>query len=757
MAKLVLEKRKSSSNHIYKLYSNHQLFITSYTMSGEENQLNGSISPNAGIIPRVLNKLFTELKRKEKETEYSDYVVKCSFLELYNEELRDLLAEDLPKNNDSRRKILRPNLRIFEENSVPKTNTNTRSIRKFGTRPSVKKSVTSKNNNKTAPDSGATTGGNIIINGLKERFITSTSEALQVFQRGIKRRHVAATKMNDFSSRSHTIFTITLYVKANKQSNIIPESANEELYRFAKLNLVDLAGSENVKTSGAINKRAKEAGMINQSLLTLGKVINLLSNIEESRNSNDDSNKENESAAKMHHIPYRESKLTRILQDSLGGKTRTTIIVAISPARLNLEETISTLEYAIRAKSIQNKPQYNSQVMKNVLLKEMALEITKTMKNYDAMRQNNGIVLHEDNYKELMSDYEIRGSKVEELSQRLEMQDLKIESMTQAVESREQQIVQLKEEMGDIISQERKIAEEFSGHVDELIKQQYFMLQSLRGAIDESIKNVNAIETPTRTKLGEVIKKILDDTQGKVSSDLLSIVDKELSSKLTIQLSKQSELLKHMEVGINSVVKSMSGTRVDLMKFAQDEAKDREKEREALLKQVTHIIKEHDAKSNARITEKLSVYGNQIDSQGETLQQCSAKQMNLVRDNLQANQRELDDIVTKLGQCDDDNTSGKNSIEMADYGTGVTDRIVSEVVKFSMDELDKVRQIINADIEDPQTDTESSPYSQRIQELNIKSAASPVKTSKLGKRPRSPSMSLESDSQIPRAVKVKFN
>src|SRR6202000_1978637 len=114
--------------------------------------------------------------------------------------------------------------------------------------------------------------------------------------------------------------------------------SGEDYVSAGKLNLVDLAGSENIQRSGAENKRAAEAGLINKSLLTLGRVINAL-------------------VDKSMHIPYRESKLTRLLQDSLGGRTKTCIIATLSPAKINLEETMSTLDYAAGAKNIQNKPQ----------------------------------------------------------------------------------------------------------------------------------------------------------------------------------------------------------------------------------------------------------------------------------------------------------------------------------------------------------------------------------------------------------------
>ena len=151
-------------------------------------------------------------------------------------------------------------------------------------------------------------------------------------------------------SRSHTVFTITVHLKETTEG--------EDMLRVGKLNLVDLAGSESIGRSGAENKRAREAGMINQSLLTLGRVINAL--VERSQ-----------------HIPYRESKLTRLLQDSLGGKTKTCIIATVSPAKINIDETLSTLDYANKAKSIHNKPQVNQMMTKKALIKEYVTEIER--------------------------------------------------------------------------------------------------------------------------------------------------------------------------------------------------------------------------------------------------------------------------------------------------------------------------------------------------------------------------------------------
>ena len=260
-----------------------------YTMSGDMNETFGMLSDAAGIIPRALHSLFNKLEIDDAEAS-----VKCSFIELYNEELRDLIS---PDENAK--------LKIYDDN-------------------------TKKGHSST------------IVQGMEESHIKSAIDGIKLLQDGSHKRQVAATKCNDLSSRSHTVFTVTAYIKRTGDNG-------EDYISAGKLNLVDLAGSENIQRSGAENKRAAEAGLINKSLLTLGRVINAL-------------------VDRGSHIPYRESKLTRLLQDSLGGRTKTCIIATVSPAKSNLEETISTLDYAFRAKNIRNKPQVNQMINKKTLL-----------------------------------------------------------------------------------------------------------------------------------------------------------------------------------------------------------------------------------------------------------------------------------------------------------------------------------------------------------------------------------------------------
>lgn len=179
-----------------------------------------------------------------------------------------------------------------------------------------------------------------------------------------------------FSSRSHTIFTITVHVKETSVTG------GEDMMRIGKFNLVDLAGSEAIGRSGATDKRAREAGMINQSLLTLGRVISAL-------------------VEKDSRIPYRDSKLTRLLQDSLGGRTKTCIVATVSPTRSNMEETLSTLDYAIRAKSIRNRPEINAHLTKAGLLKEYMGDIDRLKGELMAARDKNGVYIPEEQWKEM--------------------------------------------------------------------------------------------------------------------------------------------------------------------------------------------------------------------------------------------------------------------------------------------------------------------------------------------------------------------
>lgn len=280
-----------------------------HTMEGQRTDAAVDISDkrlpeNAGMIPRAVEQVFGHLRSITAE-----YSVNVSHLELYNEQLTDLLR---PKNGGK-------NLRMYNDNSK-----------------------------------------GVVVDGLEEFVVKSEEEIFQFLDKSVLRRKTAGTRMNRVSSRFHSVFTITIHTKESRADG-------SELLKADKLNLVDLAGSENVRRSGALAKRAREAGNINQSLSTLGRVISAL-------------------VEKHPHIPYRDSKLTRLLQESLGGKNKTCIIATATLGSSSFEETKSTLDYAHRARSIKNRPTANQKI---VLMKEFTDENSKLKRELEQAADEN--------------------------------------------------------------------------------------------------------------------------------------------------------------------------------------------------------------------------------------------------------------------------------------------------------------------------------------------------------------------------------
>ncbi|KAL9275718.1 Kinesin-like protein [Drosera capensis] len=282
----------------------------SQTGSGKTHTMLGDIeggtrrhSVNCGMTPRVFEYLFSRIQ-KEKEARRDEklrFTCRCSFLEIYNEQILDLL------NPSS------INLQIRED---------------------LKKGV--------------------YVENLTELVVTSAREVMQQILQGAANRKVAATNMNHASSRSHSVFTCVI------ESTWETQGVNH--HRFARLNLVDLAGSERQKSSGAEGERLKEATNINKSLSTLGLVIMNLVSI---------------SNGKAQHVPYRDSKLTFLLQDSLGGNSKTIIIANISPSSCCSLETLSTLKFAQRAKFIKNNAIVNEDASGDVLAMRMQIQQLK--------------------------------------------------------------------------------------------------------------------------------------------------------------------------------------------------------------------------------------------------------------------------------------------------------------------------------------------------------------------------------------------
>ncbi|KAG9464074.1 hypothetical protein GDO78_020547 [Eleutherodactylus coqui] len=274
---------------IQGLFKGYNATVLAYgqTGSGKTFSMGGAYThdqenePTVGVIPRVVKALFQEIEQRADW----EFLLKVSYLEIYNEEILDLLYASRDKACP---------ISIRED-----------------------------------PKEG------IKICGLTERDVKTALDTISCLEQGNSSRTVASTAMNSQSSRSHAIFTISIEQKKRADKN--------NSFR-SKLHLVDLAGSERQKKTKAEGDRLKEGISINRGLLCLGNVISALG---------DDSKKGG-------FVPYRDSKLTRLLQDSLGGNSHTLMIACVSPADSNMEETVNTLRYADRARKIKNKPIVNT-------------------------------------------------------------------------------------------------------------------------------------------------------------------------------------------------------------------------------------------------------------------------------------------------------------------------------------------------------------------------------------------------------------
>uniref|UniRef100_A0A8C3RIS0 Kinesin-like protein n=1 Tax=Cyanoderma ruficeps TaxID=181631 RepID=A0A8C3RIS0_9PASS len=276
---------------------NGTVFAYGQTGTGKTYTMQGAWAEpeKRGIIPSAFEHIFTHISRSQNQ----QYLVRASYLEIYQEEIRDLLAKDQSKKLE------------LKEN----------------------------------PETG------VYIKDLSSFVTKNVKEIEHVMNLGSQTRSVGSTNMNEHSSRSHAIFLITI-----ECSETGPDG--EEHIRVGKLNLVDLAGSERQNKMGAHGERPKEASKINLSLSALGNVISALVD------------------GRSTHIPYRDSKLTRLLQDSLGGNAKTIMVATLGPASHSYDESLSTLRFANRAKNIKNKPRVNEDP-KDTLLREFQEEIVR--------------------------------------------------------------------------------------------------------------------------------------------------------------------------------------------------------------------------------------------------------------------------------------------------------------------------------------------------------------------------------------------
>ncbi|XP_033359443.1 centromere-associated protein E-like [Bombus vosnesenskii] len=325
---------------------NGTVFAYGQTSSGKTYTMMGS-AEELGIVPLAVQHMFDAIAN----TSGREFLLRVSYLEIYNERVNDLLNKS------------GTDLKLKEDSS-----------------------------------------GQVILQ-CKEEITNSPENVLSIMKKGDKNRRIGETNMNERSSRSHTIFRITIESREAGDSN--------SAIQVSQLNLVDLAGSERARQTGATGERFKEGRHINMSLSTLGLVIMQLS----------------ESQDGQKHVNFRDSKLTRLLQNSLGGNAMTAIICAVTPAAL--EETQCTLSFASRAKSVKNKPQINEVMSDAALLKRYARQLAKLQEELQRIKIEN------------------RSAEVEEMETRLQEKDRINQLLEERIELLKTRIVS-----GDNIAQE---------------------------------------------------------------------------------------------------------------------------------------------------------------------------------------------------------------------------------------------------------------------------------------------------------------
>ncbi|XP_038896568.1 kinesin-like protein KIN-12B isoform X2 [Benincasa hispida] len=297
-----------------------------YTMWGPANALSDDnlLSEQKGLTPRVFERLFARIN--EEEVKHADKLLKyqchCSFLEIYNEQITDLLDPN------------QKNLQIRED---------------------VKSGV--------------------YVENLTEECVSTMADVTRLLMKGLSNRRTGATSVNSESSRSHTVFTCVVESRSKRLADGLSS------FKTSRINLVDLAGSERQKLTGAAGERLKEAGNINRSLSQLGNLINILAEISQS--------------GKQRHIPYRDSRLTFLLQESLGGNAKLAMVCAISPSQSCKSESFSTLRFAQRAKAIKNKAIVNEVMQDDVnhlreVIRQLRDELHRLKSNGNSLSDTNG-------------------------------------------------------------------------------------------------------------------------------------------------------------------------------------------------------------------------------------------------------------------------------------------------------------------------------------------------------------------------------
>ncbi|TRY85850.1 hypothetical protein DNTS_011883 [Danionella cerebrum] len=447
-----------------------------------------------GIIPRAVTHLFRGIEQRqqaaaEQNRPAPQFRISAQFLELYNEEVLDLF--DTTRDMETRKQ--KSHIKIHEDAS-----------------------------------------GGIYTVGVTTTTVSSEAELIQCLKRGALSRTTASTQMNVQSSRSHAIFTIHICQvrvcepahgspEQDTETNNQPTSGESEIEEFetltAKFHFVDLAGSERLKRTGATGERAKEGISINCGLLALGNVISALG----------------DRSKRSTHVPYRDSKLTRLLQDSLGGNSRTVMIACISPSDQDFMETLNTLKYANRARNIKNKVMVN-QDKASQQISALRTEIARLQ--MELMEYRTGKRVMGEDGLESLSDMFQENSMLQVDNNNLRM---RVKAMQEAIDAQGARLTQLlSERANQALSRAGEASEEIGNMIQNYIKE----IEDLRSKLLES----EGVNEGLRRSLSRVSNRpVFFGAPASFSSDVMGAETSPETSDVINMARKDLEKLRRKE------------------------------------------------------------------------------------------------------------------------------------------------------------------------------------------------------------------
>lgn len=456
-----------------------------------------------GVIPNSFHHIYDHISQSKDQ----QYLVRASYLEIYMEEIRDLLQKDQTKRLELKEK----------------------------------------------PDVG------VYVKELTSYVTKDLCEIEGLMDLGNRNRSVGATNMNEQSSRSHAIFIITVECGEIGLDN-------DKHYRVGKLNLVDLAGSERQSKTGAEGDRLKEATKINLSLSALGNVISALVD------------------GKSSHIPYRDSKLTRLLQDSLGGNSKTVMVANIGPANYNVDETLTTLRYASRAKNIKNKPKINEDPKDALLRKyqEELCNLKKALANSGVRLKNKLDKAEDDDEDENDEDCEDESTVLMREKEKLEQEKQQILNNNSLIAEEKQKLLVNLTEKEKALQKERETQKAL---IEAIQKRESKLLTGDKGIIDHTNEQQKALEL-RRKEIAEEKKR-----EREIKQKLDEQEETALNLTETYNSSQQEAEVKTKK--LKKLFAKLQSTRTEI----QDIQEVNRKERQELEKTLNELVRELKLKS----------------------------------------------------------------------------------------------------------------------------------------------------------------